>query len=122
MTTNLDGNYATAPKPRTLIFSQRNLTRILPFRCAHFEFEDVISQIDDAFVLAPRIDPSTRRQTYTKMLAYHSPLKLNPGVEPVTLSGDFDLFFAICGNPTDLLRIHALGTGEPVQEGDLPHR
>src|SRR3954452_18386865 len=106
MTTDLYGNRPTAAepgKPRTLIFSQRNLTRILPFRCAHFEFEDVISQIDDAFVLAPRIDPSTRRQTYTKMLAYHSPLKLNPGVEPVTLPGDFDLFFAICGNPTDLL-------------------
>ena len=112
MTTDLYGNRPTAAepgKPRTLIFSQRNLTRILPFRCAHFEFEDVISQVDDAFVLAPRIDPSTRRQTYTKMLAYHSPLKLNPGVEPVTLPGDFDLFFAICGNPTDLLRIHALG-------------
>ena len=112
MATDLNSNYRTAPeleKPRTLIFSQRNLTRIQPFRCAHFEFEDVISQIDNTFVLSPRIDPSSRRQAFAKELAYHSPVKLNPGVEPVTLPADFDLFLAICGNPTDLLRIHAIG-------------
>ena len=112
MATDLNSNYRTAPeleKPRTLIFSQRNLTRIQPFRCAHFEFEDVISQIDNTFVLSPRIDPSSRRQAFAKELAYHSPVKLNPGVERVTLPADFDLFLAICGNPTDLLRIHAIG-------------
>lgn len=96
-------------QPRTLIFSQRNLAKILPFRCAHFEFEDVIAQVDNAVVLAPRIDPSTRRQAIAKALAYHTPLKWNPGVDGVALSSDFDLFFAICGNPTDLLRINAIG-------------
>jgi len=96
-------------QPRTLIFSQRNLTKILPFRCAHFEFEDVVAQVDNAVVLAPRFDPTTRRQAIAKALAYHTPLKLNPGVGPVALPADFELFLAICGNPTDLLRINAIG-------------
>jgi hypothetical protein len=96
-------------RPRTLIFSQRNLSKILPFRCAHFEFEDVISTVDSVEMLAPRIDPSTRRQTLTKQLAYHTPLALNPGIERTSLGSDYELFFAICGNPTDLLRVNAIG-------------
>ena len=96
-------------QPRTLIFSQRRLTKILPFRCAHFEFEDVIALIDNAVVFTPKIDPSAWRQTIAKSLAYHTPFKLNPGVDPVALSSDFELFLAICGNPTDLLRVHMMG-------------
>ena len=112
MTTTLardKSSEAELGRPRTLIFSQRNLTKILPFRCAHFEFEDIITQVDNAMVLAPRIDPSTRRQNIAKMLAYHTPLKLNPGVESAVLPEEFELFFATCGNPTDLLRINAIG-------------
>ena len=90
---------------RTLIFSQRNLTSIQPFRCAHFEFEDVIADIDDAEFVAPAFNPNTRRQWFTKQLAYHTPLRLNPGVKRVPIDQEYDLFFAICGNPTDLLRI-----------------
>jgi glycosyl transferase family 1 len=95
--------------PRTLIFSQRNLTKILPFRCAHFEFEDAISQIDSAEMLAPRIDPSTRRYAFVKQVAYHTPLVLNPGIEKKPFHADYELFIAICGNPSDLLRINAVG-------------
>lgn len=96
-------------QPRTIVFSQRNLTSCQPFRCAHFEFEDVISQVDRAVVVTPRINPSTRRQSIAKALAYHTPLRLNPGVSSVSLGSEFELFFAVCGNPTDLLRLHALG-------------
>jgi len=96
-------------EPRTLIFSQRNLVKILPFRCAHFEFEDTIAQIDNAAILGPRIDPSRHRESIAKTLAYHTPLRLNPGVGEVALPEHFELFFAICGNPTDLLRINAIG-------------
>ena len=96
-------------RPRTLIFSQRNLSTILPYRCAHFEFEDVISQIDSVEMLAPRIDPTTQRHMYTKQLAYHTPLALNPGIEHKPIRTDYDLFMAICGNPADLLRVNAVG-------------
>jgi len=96
-------------RPRTLIFSQRNLSKILPFRCAHFEFEDVISQIDSVETLAPRLDPSTRRHMLAKQFAYHTPLVLNPGIERTPIRAGYDLFMAICGDPTDLLRVNAIG-------------
>jgi hypothetical protein len=96
-------------RPRTLIFSQRNISQILPFRCPHFEFEDVISQIDSAEILAPRVDISSRRHWIAKQLAYHSPFSLNPGLEQKPFRSDYDLFVAICGNPSDLLRVNAIG-------------
>src|SRR5258708_7860908 len=40
------------PNPRILMFSQRNASKRLPFRCAHFEFEGVISHIDAVDLLA----------------------------------------------------------------------
>jgi glycosyltransferase involved in cell wall biosynthesis len=95
-------------QPRTLIFSQRNLTQIQPYRCAHFEFEDVIAEVDHAVILSPRIDSSTWRYPLARQLAYHTPIRLNPGVERLSLQSDFDLFFAICGGPPDLLRIQAI--------------
>jgi Glycosyl transferases group 1 len=95
-------------RPRTLIFSQRNLSKILPFRCAHFEFEDVISQVDSVDIMAPRIDPSTRRHSLAKQIAYHTSLVFNPGIEHTPIRAGYDLFMAICGNPSDLLRIDAV--------------
>jgi glycosyltransferase involved in cell wall biosynthesis len=94
--------------PRTLIFSQRNLSASQPYRCAHFEFEDVISMVDRVKVLAPRIDASNRQYLFAKRLGYHTPLKIHPGVENIQLQSDYDVFFAMCGNPTDLLRISAV--------------
>jgi hypothetical protein len=102
----MDGH---SQEPRILIFSQRNLSRTLPFRCAHFEFEDVISQIDSVEMLAPRLNPSTFRHAMAKRITYHTPLAPNPGVPPTHIKGHYDLFLAICGDPTDLLRIHSLG-------------
>lgn len=99
----------TQPEPRVLVYSQRNLAEIQPFRCAHFEFEDVIEEIDFVDILAPRFSNSTRRYDFAKRLAYKTPIKLNPGVPSCSISSNYDLFFAICGNPTDLLGIHALG-------------
>jgi hypothetical protein len=100
---------ASAMRPRTLLFSRRNAARMLPFRCAHSEFEDVISEVDSVEFTAPRVDHTTPRYQYAKMLAYHTPLVLNPGVERKSLDSDYDLFFAICGDPSDLLAISTLG-------------
>lgn len=95
-------------KPRVLICSQRNLARNLPFRCAHYEFEDVISQIDSADLIAPRADTSSRRYVFAKRLAYNTPLVLDPGIQQPTINAEYDLFLAICGDPTDLLRVTSL--------------
>lgn len=96
-------------KPRILIFSQRNLARRGPFRCAHFEFEDIISKIDSVELLAPQIDPFSFHHKIAKRIAYHAPVALNPGIQGIRVEGHYDLFLAICGDPTDLLRINAAG-------------
>lgn len=97
------------PEPRILIFSQRNLKQIQPFRCAHFEFEDVISGVDAVDMLAPPLDPSTKRHAFARQLAYHAPFALNPGVNRPRIEKHYDLFLAICADPIDLLRVQALG-------------
>ena len=48
-------------KPRVLIFSLRNIFGRALFRCPHFEFEDIICEIDSAELLAPKVDPSSLR-------------------------------------------------------------
>jgi hypothetical protein len=96
-------------KPRILIFSQRNASKRLPFRCAHFEFEDVIAQIDAVDLLAPHFDASTRRHAIAKQIAYHTPVALNPGIQSTRCETEYDLFLAICGDPTDLLRVNSAG-------------
>lgn len=95
--------------PRVLLFSQRNASKRMPFRCAHFEFEDVIAAVDSADLYAPRFDQSAARHRYAKQLAYHSPLSLNPGMERKNFESNYDVFVAVCGDPTDMLRINALG-------------
>jgi hypothetical protein len=95
--------------PRTLIFSQRNLSRIMPFRCPHFEFEDVIAEIDAAEFVATSFAFGTLHHRITKQIAYHTPVVLNPGVESKPIQKTYDLFFAVFGNPTDLQLVHALG-------------
>jgi hypothetical protein len=95
--------------PRVLIFSQRNASKRLPFRCAHFEFEDVISQIDSVELLAPHYEVSTKRHLLAKQLAYSSPLSLNPGIKSIDIKAEYDLFVTICGDPTDLLTICSMG-------------
>jgi hypothetical protein len=95
--------------PRILVFSQRNASVTLPFRCPHFEFEDVIAQIDDVDLVSPGFDPNTRRHNLAKQLSYHTPFIMNPGVEPVRLNSKYELFFAVLGNPTDVLRLQGLG-------------
>ena len=94
-------------QPRVLIFSQRNIFGKALFRCPHYEFEDVISQIDSAELLAPHADPATLRHALVKRLAYHVPIALNPGIQKVQGRAHYDLFLAICGSPTDLLMVDA---------------
>ena len=95
-------------KPRTLIFSQRNIFKKALFRCAHYEFEDIISQMDSVEMLAPPADPSNLRHQVARRIAYHAPIALNPGIHKTPAKGSYDLFFAICGAATDLLMMNAV--------------
>src|SRR5690348_15391252 len=97
------------PKPRALIFSLRNIFGKALFRCPHFEFEDVICQIDHAELLAPRLDASGWRSSAAMLLGYHAPIFPNPGIRRIPTQKHYDIFFTICGYPQDLIMFNALG-------------
>jgi hypothetical protein len=102
---------AQPDKPRVLMFSLRNIFGKALFRCPHFEFEDIIAEIDSAELLAPAIDPYCARSTFAMRLAYHAPLILNPGIRATPARTDYDLFFTVCGglaSPYDLLMLNAV--------------
>lgn len=94
--------------PRVLIFSLRNIFGRALNRGPHYEFEDIISEIDSAELIAPRVDPASRRASLATRLAYHAPIALNPGIPKVAAKGPYDLLFTICGFPQDLLMFNAV--------------
>ncbi len=96
------------PSPRILIFSQRNIFKRALFRCAHYEFENIISQIDSVELLAPELDLSRRRHAIAKRIAFHAPIALNPGIQRIPPKAHYDLFLAVCGAPADLLMVNAV--------------
>ena len=80
-------------KPRVLIFSLRNIFGKALFRCPHYEFEDIICEIDSAVLLAPELDPSSTRSKFATRLAYHAPVALNPGIPRIPAKTHYDLIF-----------------------------
>jgi len=95
--------------PRVLIFSLRNIFGKALFRCPHFEFEDLVCEIDSAELLAPMVDPSSVRSSFATRLAYHAPVFLNPGLRPPPAKRQYDMLFAVCGYPRDLIMFNAVG-------------
>ncbi len=93
---------------RVLIFSLRNVFQRDLFRGPHYEFEDIISEIDSAVLLAPEADPSGTHFRFATQLAYHAPVTLNPGIRRVQARTDYDIFFAICAFPQDLILVNAV--------------
>jgi len=94
--------------PRVLIFSLRNIFGRALFRCPHFEFEDLICEIDSAELLAPKLDPSSLRSGLATRLVYHAPVRLNPGLQRASAKGQYDILFTICGYPQDLIMFNAV--------------
>ena len=95
-------------KPRVLIFSLRNIFGKALNRCPHSEFEDIICEIDSAELLAPKVEPSSRRASLATRLAYHAPVALNPGIPEISVKGRYDILFTICGFPQDLIMFDAV--------------
>jgi spore maturation protein CgeB len=103
--TSMDGR---PDKPRVLIFSLRNVFRAALNRAPHFEFEDLICEIDSVELLAPELDPSSRRSSFATRLAYHAPITLNPGLSRLSPKGHYDILFTICAYPQDLIMFNAV--------------
>lgn len=95
-------------QPRALIFSLRNIFGKALFRCPHFEFEDIICQIDNAELLAPTVDASGWRSSAAIRLAYHVPVLLKPGIQCKPAEKHYDILFAVCGYPQDLVMFNAV--------------
>jgi len=95
-------------KPRTLILSLRNIFRNDLFRCALYEFEDIINEIDHAEILAPKGDPTSRHNQLARRLAFHAPITLKADLQKPNVDKHYDLFLAMCGGPRDLLMIDAV--------------
>ena len=95
-------------KPRTLILSLRNIFRNDLFRCALYEFEDIIKDIDHAEIFAPEGDPTSRRNQLARRLAFHAPITLKADLQKPKVNNHYDLFLATCGGPRDLMMIDAV--------------
>ncbi len=100
-----------AETPReVLIFSQRSLNDNVS-RCSGFEFEDVIAEIENAEVLAPKhvrerrfpINPKRWLSKRTDLFRYWP-----SGVQKTNLDRDYDVFFCDAQKPEELLALDAV--------------
>ena len=100
---------AESTKPRICMFSQRSLQRLVS-RCAEYEFEDIISDIDDVEMLTPEPYRSFAvGQKVANQLAQRvSIASFNPGIRKLQLNKNYDLFIMICQFPRDLLSLNAI--------------
>lgn len=96
---------------RILLLSRRELNPVIS-RCCPYEFEDLISQVDDVHLFVP----SFRRPSYfildlalnklgrkTALLA-----RANPGIAKKWVNKNYELFFAVFQFATDTMVLNAL--------------
>jgi glycosyl transferase family 1 len=82
--------------------------------CSNYEFEDVISEVDDVdrFVLTPAAGHSAKQWLASRVIwrpgLHLLTPHLNPGVQPITLKKDYDVFVFVCMNPNDLIYLSAI--------------
>jgi hypothetical protein len=100
---------AECDRPRVLLFSQRNIFEGALFRCPHYEFEDIITQIDSVDIVAPQAGKWFK---YTSKVAnqvvYDANIGLNPGLRKSKLAKEYDLLFAVFSFPNDVLNLNTL--------------
>jgi hypothetical protein len=92
--------------PRVLLFSERSIYEPAVWRGAFHEFEEILQEIDSVDLLAPM--PTARYKNGKRLalrLGEHFKTPFNPGVSETEVSRDYDIFFAICEKPSELLNI-----------------
>jgi spore maturation protein CgeB len=106
------GSAAGASPARVLM---PTLRRINPHAawCSIYEFEDVIRAVDDVQLLElERGGWSAPRHRIARSLAWHGRhpalAGMNPGLKPVVVDRDYDLFVFVCMNVWDLLYLNAI--------------
>ena len=97
-------------KSRILMFAQRDIYKKVHYRCYLEEFENLICQMDSVKLLLPK--PSNWFKYGTRIaqrLAVDYAISINPGIPKEKINEDYELFFAFCQFPRDLLHIESLG-------------
>jgi hypothetical protein len=98
---------------RVCLFSLRGANTHAAW-CSNYEFEDVISEVDDVdMVVAQPGDRHRQREWLVRRLIWRRGLRnltpyLNPGLRPMVLDRQYDLFVFVCMNPADLVYLSAL--------------
>ncbi|NJO32169.1 MAG: hypothetical protein HC869_02655 [Rhodospirillales bacterium] len=98
-----------AQAPRVLMFSQRNIYEREVWRCSIREFEDVVQSLDSVELTAP--SPARWYQTGKRAalrLGERVRRPINPGIPKKVLDKDYDIFFAVCEKPSELLNVNAV--------------
>lgn len=99
----------TSNTARILMFSQRNIYEPEVWRCSFYEFEEILHKIDSVKILAPR--PKKwfyQRKSNAMRIGKYSSIILNPGIPKIKLDRQYDLFFAVCEKPSELLNVNAV--------------
>lgn len=106
------GNPPGGSAPRVLMPTLRRINPHVAW-CGLYEFEDVIRSVDDVHMLELERGPLFElRHHAARSLAWRGRNRvfngLNPGLSPVVVDRDYDLFVYVCMNVWDLLYLNAI--------------
>jgi len=98
--------------PRVCLVTGRNIS-CRAFQCSLYEAQDVFAEVDDVDMihLQPKKNFESRWLWHKKLLFRDFTKKLafvNPGLQPVRLTREYDLFIAVCQNFWDLIHVNAI--------------
>jgi Glycosyl transferases group 1 len=98
--------------PRVLMPSVRQINTHAAW-CSLYDFEDVVRAVDDVQLL--ELEPGTLftpRHRLARSVAWHGHhpafTRMNPGLKPVVVDRDYDLFAFVCMNVWDLFYLNAI--------------
>jgi len=96
--------------PRILLYSERNLYEREVWRCPFFEFENILLEIDSVDLLAPQRTKwyQDRLRVSLKLGNYLKAPIIDPGIVPITLDKEYDVFFTVIEKPGEALNIKAI--------------
>lgn len=105
-----DGSESKMANPaRVLMFSQRNIYKDRHFMASLYEFEDIICSTDSVEMIAPhRLKWFKTGKRIALKIGEKCRVALNPGIATMKLGKDYDLFFAVCQFPSELLMVNAI--------------
>jgi hypothetical protein len=111
-TTNAMGTADGPRRARICLPSARRFSR-MAFECAHLEGQDVLATCDDVDVLSLEAEPGFRSKLrWLRRLMYRDVSNrlafVNPGLERVRLTKDYDLLVVMCQSYWDFLYVNAL--------------